>query len=242
MKLVNIELHFFSKSVWNITQNDAITIMQRFIDLNLFPAQRKERTSKGNLVDIFAFNNQNEGLSLILGTERITVTKSITPVGEGSLSIDALDTKLQEVTSYAYNLLERLYSMKDPITFNRLATVVKIVDVDNVEQLLRTFADNQLSNCPWNISSLKELNIRTCSEETLPNTEQVNSIVNINHAMLDANIDGALSTQECITFELDINTLPEHKEHRFDLTKSNDTHNEINTSTLALRDSIKTLL
>lgn len=242
MKLVNIELHFFSKSTWNISQNDAMSLMQRFFDLSLFPAQSKERTTSGNIVDVYSFSNQKELISLVIGTERLTISKKYAPVGEGSVSLNNLEDKINEVTDWTYLVLGRLFEAKGNINFNRIATVVKAVDIDNTERLLEAFSNNHFNALPWDTADLKEVNLRTCIEKPISQNEYINCVTMVNTALMDANIEGVYSSRPCISFELDINTLPENSKPRFDIDKTKKVNDDIKAAILELKDSILKLL
>ncbi|MEZ9745903.1 hypothetical protein AB4320_14585 [Vibrio splendidus] len=242
MKIVNIELHFFSKSIWNISQTDAMHLMQSLFDLNLFPAQTKEKTTSGTLVDIYSFNNQKEGLSLVIGTERITITKSLNPVGEDSTPFESLEEKLEELNQWAYDVLSRLVNLKGDVIFYRLSTVAKALEIERSDALIHHISTDLLHTLPWDVSNPKEVNIRTCTEKEISESEAVNCIVAINNAVLDLNIDGALTTQPCLAFEIDVNTIPEKNKPRFDLTASMSLHQKINASVAEFKNSILRLL
>ncbi|ENC9833878.1 hypothetical protein [Vibrio fluvialis] len=218
MNHVSSEIHLFTKNLWKLENRDLVKMMPVLVELELLPNQTQALAADGKPYNSLCFVNQEKGISIKFLHDRIL--SSVTRLQMQDCTIESHSEIIDNLIEQTKSAIKVAFDSKGSVDFNRVSLVSKFYEIEKYSEFMRLFSNNLKPASPWMKSDLKEFSYRTCEEIEISEGEKVNKIAMFDVGVVEYNVNGNSNINDCISLQLDLNTIPENNSLRFDLNRS----------------------
>lgn len=214
MNLINLESHVFSSRKLSIKAEDLGRFIPEFLNLHIYPQEFNEGFPNGDLKKQFMFVNPMEGKQIMFQENRISFSLNFP---NKKIDSESLKKETNDFIVFIGNVLDKIKSIGRDVDFNRLSYVVRYANMDDVEREVNELRNKTLTTLNWfdNEKDVGDLNIQYGFRDFVDSNE-INSVVKLSLGYYSVITSSNNVANKCIIKEVDINTIDENKDDRFD--------------------------
>jgi hypothetical protein len=216
MVLTQIDFYLFTNTISTTSYNDAFAITQSLNSFQLLPQIFHEIDSESNKVEQYSFVNQSSGLGIKISSNHIVFSQKFAPTTNDQHAALDITNACQKLLLFVSSALPELEKIKGKFEFNRLSVITKHIYFEEI-----TLIKNKLIPSFLLTSSTKDFAFRVCNDDVIE-AETLNSNTAFYDAVVENTVNNQLFQKKGIMLELDINTMSNNINFRFNATSSQD--------------------
>lgn len=218
MNLINLESHFLSSAVLSISQDNINQYISALLKLHIYPQEFNEVLPNGEMKKQFMFINPMEGKRVLFQNNRISF---VVGFPNKKVSDEELMKENKSFLSFIDSFFNEIKSLSPNMSFNRLSYVVRYANIEGYSKEMSGIERNTLSTFKWSSTDKETTDFNlTYGYRSEIEEEEINNIFKLLMATFNTHTPGNPSKQPCLVKEVDVNTIDENRNDRFEYDSS----------------------
>jgi len=217
MKLIRLEAHLFRENCEQPSFSNVSVLIDKFHQYELMPQYVMENNSQtGEKTKRMQLTNQIENLSITFQSDKLLIARDFSPNKQECFNVET--DRFLEFLKFSLDELRNLMPEFKSHRVSLVGNSLYFLDTDTRGEIAKKLTSPIIENEENEYSEIKfRFGVRTQSDVV---DEKINNVVTLNDGEAEIVEDGQSNKSLCLLNNIDINTLGETKQARFDMDTS----------------------